>query len=98
MFISSVMFNQIHHGENYLGYEMYVFIYLELNNKTFVSILYTVLKGVLVSHNTSARVVRSNQSLVLQKVTRQSSGRYSCSAINSEGETISDEFILRVKC
>ncbi|XP_077293751.1 neural cell adhesion molecule 2-like [Arctopsyche grandis] len=53
--------------------------------------------GALVNHNTSARVVRSNQSLVLQKVTRQSSGRYSCSAINPEGETISDEFILRVK-
>lgn len=49
-------------------------------------------------HNTSARIIRSNQSLVLQKVTRQSSGNYSCSAINDEGETVSNQLELRVKC
>lgn len=49
-------------------------------------------------HNTSAKVIRSHQSLVLQKVNRQSAGIYQCSAFNSEGETRSNEFVLRVKC
>lgn len=56
------------------------------------------LQGILISHNASARVIRSNQSLVLQKVTRNSSGNYSCSAINAEGETVSNQLPLRVKC
>jgi len=50
------------------------------------------------AHNTSARVIRSNQSLVLQKVTRFSAGNYACSAINVEGETVSNQLPLRVKC
>lgn len=49
-------------------------------------------------HNASARVFHSNQSLVLQKVTRHSSGRYACSAINAEGETVSNELHFTVKC
>ncbi|CAG9133457.1 unnamed protein product [Plutella xylostella] len=49
-------------------------------------------------HNASARVFHSNQSLVLQKVTRHSSGRYACSALNAEGETVSNELHFRVKC
>uniref|UniRef100_A0A1B0DNE6 Uncharacterized protein n=1 Tax=Phlebotomus papatasi TaxID=29031 RepID=A0A1B0DNE6_PHLPP len=44
-----------------------------------------------------ARVIRSNQSLVLQKVTRFSAGNYACSAINQEGETVSNQLPLRVK-
>lgn len=52
----------------------------------------------ILTHNASARVIRSNQSLVLQKVTRSSSGNYSCSAVNSEGETVSNHLQLRVKC
>lgn len=55
-------------------------------------------QSIILAHNTSARVIRSNQSLVLQKVTRQSSGNYSCSAINAEGETVSNQLELRVKC
>lgn len=55
-------------------------------------------QGILISHNASARVIRSNQSLVLQKVNRNSSGNYSCSAINAEGETVSNQLPLRVKC
>jgi hypothetical protein len=34
---------------------------------------------------------------VLQRVTRTSSGKYSCSALNSEGETVSNEFLLKVR-
>ncbi|XP_023711739.1 nephrin isoform X2 [Cryptotermes secundus] len=53
--------------------------------------------GVLLSHNQSARIIRSNQSLVLQKVTRQSAGNYVCIATNREGETVSNELTFRVK-
>jgi hypothetical protein len=57
-----------------------------------------LLQGVLLSHNQSARIIRSNQSLVLQKVTRQSAGNYVCIATNPEGETFSNELTFRVKC
>jgi len=57
-----------------------------------------LLQGVLLSHNQSARIIRSNQSLVLQKVTRQSAGNYVCIATNPEGETVSNELTFRVKC
>lgn len=57
-----------------------------------------LLQGILLNHNVTARIVRSNQSLVLQRVAKNSGGRYSCSATNPEGETISDELNLRVKC
>ncbi|CAD7086100.1 unnamed protein product [Hermetia illucens] len=53
--------------------------------------------GIHLEHNTSARVIRSNQSLVLQKITRFYAGNYACSAINDEGETVSNHLPLRVK-
>ncbi|KAF4525670.1 hypothetical protein B566_EDAN010659, partial [Ephemera danica] len=56
-----------------------------------------ILNDILLSHNTSARVIRSNQSLVLQKVTRQSAGHYACAAVNSEGEGVSNKLDFRVK-
>ncbi|XP_031617439.1 nephrin-like isoform X2 [Contarinia nasturtii] len=59
--------------------------------------LYWLHDGVVLTHNASARVIRSNQSLVLQRVTRHSAGNYSCSAINAEGETVSNQLELRVK-
>ncbi|XP_055639841.1 nephrin-like [Toxorhynchites rutilus septentrionalis] len=51
----------------------------------------------LLLHNASARIIQSNQSLVLQKVVKQSAGYYACSAINGEGETVSNQQFLRVK-
>lgn len=47
--------------------------------------------------NNTTKIIKSNQSLVLQHVTRSSTGRYSCSALNSEGETVSNDFLLKVK-
>ncbi|XP_047105067.1 neural cell adhesion molecule 2-like [Schistocerca piceifrons] len=49
------------------------------------------------AHNPAERVIRSNQSLVLQKVSRQNAGRYVCVASNGEGETPSNVLTLRVK-
>lgn len=47
--------------------------------------------------NATAGVIVSNQTLVLQGVSRSSSGRYSCEAGNTEGSTRSTVFYLRVK-
>ncbi|XP_058120917.1 uncharacterized protein LOC131290367 [Anopheles ziemanni] len=51
----------------------------------------------LPQNSSSTKIVRSNQSLVIQKVTRYSSGSYQCGALNSEGETLSNEIILNIK-
>ena len=49
-------------------------------------------------HNISAGIIMTNQSLVLQRVTRLSAGNYSCIGRNSEGEGISHPFYLDVLC
>ncbi|XP_047494620.1 neural cell adhesion molecule 1-A-like [Penaeus chinensis] len=48
-------------------------------------------------HNITAGVILSNQSLVLQGVTRKSSGLYTCRAINMNGEASSNAVQLSVK-
>ncbi|XP_043273728.1 hemicentin-1-like isoform X2 [Venturia canescens] len=53
--------------------------------------------GDILTHNQSARIIQSNQSLVLQSVTRGSAGFYVCSATNALGETRSEPLHLRVK-
>ena len=48
--------------------------------------------------NTSAGIIISNYSLVLQKVRKDHRGNYQCAATNSEGEGRSEEVMLKVKC
>lgn len=55
-------------------------------------------QGQELSHNVSAGVIKSNQSLVLQQVSRESSGQYTCSAANLEGSEESTAVYLSVKC
>ena len=50
------------------------------------------------THNVSAGVVLSTQSLVMQGVTRAHAGHYVCKAANDQGETASQPVRLRVKC
>lgn len=53
--------------------------------------------GTPVTHNVSAGVVLSTQSLVMQGVTRAHAGHYVCRAANEQGETASQPVRLRVK-
>ncbi|KAI1287422.1 Neural cell adhesion molecule 2 [Halotydeus destructor] len=54
-------------------------------------------EGKEIQTNTSAGVIVSNQSLVLQRVQRKYRGRYTCSASNAEGEGESNSVHLRVQ-
>ncbi|KAK0090772.1 hypothetical protein PV325_003792 [Microctonus aethiopoides] len=54
-------------------------------------------KDDILMHNTSARIILSNQSLVLQSVTRNSAGHYVCAATNTLRETRSSPQFFRVK-
>ncbi|XP_067143539.1 neural cell adhesion molecule 2-like isoform X1 [Centruroides vittatus] len=47
--------------------------------------------------NTTAGIIVSNQSLVLQKVQRSTRGRYTCTATNIEGKGESNSLYLRVQ-
>lgn len=49
-------------------------------------------------HNISGGVIITDQSLVLQKVTRLSAGNYTCIGRNTEGEGVSEAFSLDVLC
>ncbi|KAK8743417.1 hypothetical protein OTU49_001438, partial [Cherax quadricarinatus] len=47
--------------------------------------------------NSSSGLLLGNTSLVLQKVERHSSGRYTCRATNTEGQGVSKPILLHVK-
>ncbi|XP_050526353.1 nephrin isoform X2 [Daktulosphaira vitifoliae] len=53
--------------------------------------------GNILSLNSSARTMKSDNNLVLQRVTRSVAGKYACRATNSEGESFSNELNLRIK-
>ncbi|KAI8129944.1 hypothetical protein FF38_11844 [Lucilia cuprina] len=48
-------------------------------------------------HNISAGIILSDQSLVLQSVSRASAGDYTCLAVNSEGKGTSNPVTLRIR-
>ncbi|KAK8719492.1 hypothetical protein OTU49_014006, partial [Cherax quadricarinatus] len=53
--------------------------------------------GRQLQHNITAGVIVSNQSLVLQRVTRRHGGSYTCSASNIEGDGFSKPITLDIK-
>ena len=55
-------------------------------------------QGKEVRYSPSGGIIRSNHSLVLQKVSKQSAGAYTCQAVNSEGSGASKPVKLDIKC
>lgn len=57
-----------------------------------------LLQGVEMHQNVSAGIILTDQSLVLQSVTRASAGDYTCLAANTEGKGTSNPVTLRIRC
>lgn len=55
-------------------------------------------QGTELHQNVTAGVILTEQSLVLQSVTRASAGDYTCLAANTEGRGTSNPVTLRVRC
>lgn len=56
------------------------------------------LKGTELHQNVTAGIILTDQSLVLQSVTRASAGDYTCLAANTEGKGTSNPVTLSVRC
>lgn len=69
-----------------------------INKLTSLLLCLLYVQGLTLNLNSSARTMKSDNNLVLQKVTRNVAGRYACRATNSEGESFSNELTLRIKC
>ena len=55
-------------------------------------------QGIELRHNTSEGIILTNQSLVLQRISRRRSGSYTCQAANEVGRGSSQNIFLNVKC
>lgn len=58
----------------------------------------SIYQGTELHQNVSSGVILTEQSLVLQSVTRASAGDYTCLAANTEGRGTSNPVTLRVRC
>ena len=56
------------------------------------------MKGLEVVQDLSRGVLISGSSLVLQEVSREQAGDYTCFASNLEGDTVSDILNVQIRC
>ncbi|XP_076325303.1 protein turtle-like isoform X2 [Tachypleus tridentatus] len=84
----------IHHDAIREGSDVYFDCNIQAN--PWVSEVGWRFEGKPLFSKTKEGVITSNQTLVLQKVTRERRGRYQCVAANVEGEAESEEIMLRV--
>ena len=56
------------------------------------------MQGEEVLHNVGQGVIITNGSLVLQKVTRDQAGSYTCEASNVEGDEVSKPVAITIMC
>ncbi|OQR77240.1 protein turtleB-like [Tropilaelaps mercedesae] len=75
-----------------------VFFECDIRANPWVSDIGWRFEGKEVQSNTSAGVIVSNQSLVLQKVDLRNRGRYTCTATNIQGIGESNVVMLKVRC
>lgn len=66
-------------------------------NPWITEVFWSFNRGPLFS-STSTGIIISNQSLVIQKISKANRGYYSCSASNAQGIGISEEMFLKVLC
>ena len=55
-------------------------------------------QGKVVEHSIEDGIISSNQSLVLQRISKVSAGNYTCTAFNSEGSGLSNRVKLNIRC
>ena len=59
---------------------------------------FSLFQGMDLRHNTTEGIILTNQSLVLQRISRRRSGSYTCQAVNDVGRGASQPIFLNVKC
>jgi hypothetical protein len=57
-----------------------------------------IFQGVPLEHNVNRGIILSNRSLVIQRITLDNAGEYTCLASNHHGAGKSNPLDLRVRC
>lgn len=60
--------------------------------------IFSLFQSHLIPFNETAGIMPMDQVLLIKNIDRNLAGQYACSAINSEGETYSSPYELKVKC